>query len=72
VSGREQWSGKGEGKDTEGWRRHTYEDRTMKPTKHCLKKVERETGNENIMEVAEYVHGTLYACMELSQWHPLI
>jgi hypothetical protein len=44
----------------------TYEDSTMKPTKHCLQVREEGKRNGNIVEL-ELAQGTPHACMESSQ-----
>jgi hypothetical protein len=50
---------------------YTYEDSTMKCTKHCLKKKEEQEGEWKCNGGGEMVQGTMYAYMELPQWNPL-
>lgn len=45
----------------------TYEDTTMKPSKHWKRWGKGRTGEYN-----EGVQGTLHICIELSQWDPLL
>jgi hypothetical protein len=59
---------RGKGKDSDGVKMevcyiYTYEDRIMKPTKHCLK-TRSGGGNGNIMQ---RVNLFKVYCMELSQ-----
>jgi hypothetical protein len=44
----------------------------MKHTKHCLKRGEEKGREWKYNGGYELVQGTLYACMELSQWNSLI
>jgi hypothetical protein len=63
--------GSGKGKDTRMKRMevhyiYTYEDSIMKPTKHCLKRMEKRR-EKKVNEGGKPVQSTLYTSMELSQ-----
>jgi hypothetical protein len=50
---------------------YTHEDSIMKPTKHWSREEEGE-GEWKYNGGRGLVEGTLYTCMELSQWNPLV